>query len=217
MSFKKLLFTAATAALLCVASGAGAAEFQPKAKSDVLVNLRVTGVLSDEDAPISTSGGAATGLKAEVNDDYRPTVGLSYFVTDNVAVELILGTTKHQVKAVGPGTDVNVHETWVLPPVLSAQYHFMPERRFSPYVGAGVNYMVFYNGEDQNGFSVDLDDGFGYAVQAGADVALHGPYSLNVDVKKVFFETDATINGGALKAEVDLNPWVVSVGVGRKF
>ena len=77
--------------------------------------------------------------------------------------------------------------------------------------------MIFYSGKDRNGFTVDLDDGFGYALQAGADIAVKGPYVVNVDVKKVWFETDAKINGGALKSKVNLDPMVVSVGVGRRF
>jgi len=36
-------------------------------------------------------------------------------------------------------------------------------------------------------------------------------------VKKVFFKTDAVINNGALTSRVGLNPWVLSVGFGRKF
>ena len=101
--------------------------------------------------------------------------------------------------------------------MLSVQYHPLPAARFSPYVGAGINYMIFYQGKDRNGFTVDLENGFGYSLQAGADIALTGPWSLNVDVKKVFFDTDASINGGTLKSDVTLDPLVVSVGVGRKF
>ncbi|MBP8248059.1 MAG: OmpW family protein, partial [Phenylobacterium sp.] len=97
------------------------------------------------------------------------------------------------------------------------QYHFAPAAKVSPYVGAGVNYMLFHSGKDQNGFTVKLDDGFGYALQAGVDVAVKGPWSANLDVKKVFFETDAKINGGALKSKVKLDPWVLSVGFGYKF
>jgi outer membrane protein len=77
--------------------------------------------------------------------------------------------------------------------------------------------MIFYSGEDRNGFTVDLDDGVGGALQAGADIGLTSPWSLNVDVKKVWFNTDADVNGGALFSDVDLDPWVVSIGVGRKF
>jgi outer membrane protein len=36
-------------------------------------------------------------------------------------------------------------------------------------------------------------------------------------VKKVFFDTNASINGGTLKSKVNLDPWVVSAGVGYKF
>jgi outer membrane protein len=216
MNILKALIPAAALGLAFAATGAQAEEFQPKAAGTWMVNLRATDVSPDEDAPILAAG-VPTGLKAEVSSDVMPTLGIAYFFTDNIAAELILGTTQHQVKAVGGATNVKVHKTWVLPPVLSVQYHFNPAGRVSPYVGAGLNYMLFYSGDDQNGFNVKLDDGVGYSLQAGVDVALKGKYSLNVDVKKVFFETDATINGGALTSKVDLDPWVVSVGVGYKF
>lgn len=203
---------------LLLASTAHAQEaFTPKAKGAWMLNVRATQVSPEAGDPILTASGAATGLKAEVNDDVMPTIGLSYFVTDKIAIEVIAGTTQHTVKAVGPGTDVEVHKTWVLPPVVSVQYHPYPAARFSPYVGAGLNYMLFYGDKDKNGFKVKLDDGFGYALQAGADVALTGRYSLNIDVKKVWFETDASINDGALKSKVKLDPWVVSGGIGYRF
>ncbi|HRD45023.1 MAG TPA: OmpW family outer membrane protein [Caulobacter sp.] len=214
----RTLFAAAAAvALLAGASAAGAEDFQPKAAGSWLVNFRATTVAPDESGPILTAAGAPTGLAAAVSDDTIPSLGISYFLTDKVAVEVILGTSKHEIDAVGGPTPVRVHETWVLPPVVSVQYHPLPAARVSPYVGAGVNYMLFYNGSDKNGFKVDLDNGFGYSLQAGVDVAVQGPWSINVDAKKVFFETDASINNGTLKSAVTLDPWVVSVGLGRKF
>lgn len=205
------------AALAAAAAPAAAEDFQPKQKGTLMLNARISGVLTDAEDPILAAGGADSGLKAKVGDDVMPTVGLTYFLTDNLAIEAIAGTTQHEVKAVGPGTDVKVHETWVLPPVVSLQYHFAPQAKVSPYVGAGINYMIFYGGDDENGFKVDIDDGFGYALQAGVDVALQGRWSANLDVKKVFFETDASINGGALKTKVKLDPWVLSAGLGYKF
>lgn len=210
-------FALALGAALAFAGTAVAEDFQPKEKGLLMLNVRVSGVLTDAEDAIHTGAGADTGLKAKVGDDVMPTIGLTYFLTDHLAVEAIAGTTKHEVKAVGPGTDVTVHETWVLPPVVSLQYHFAPQAKVSPYVGAGINYMVFYGGEDENGFKVDIDNGFGYALQAGVDVAVTGPWSANLDVKKVFFETDASVNGGALKTKVKLDPWVVSAGFGYKF
>lgn len=207
----------AGAAVLALAGTANAQEFTPKHKGLIMLNVRATDVSPDTSDAITTAAGAATGLHVDVKDDVMPTIGLSYFLTDHVAIEAIAGTTKHTVRAQGPGTNIAVHDTWVLPPVVSLQYHFAPAAKFSPYVGAGVNYMIFYSGKDKNGFNVKLKDGFGYALQAGADIATKGPWSVNVDVKKVFFETDAKINGGTLKSKVNLDPWVVSGGFGYKF
>ncbi|MBU4040680.1 MAG: outer membrane beta-barrel protein [Alphaproteobacteria bacterium] len=199
------------------ASAQNANDWQVARKGDWIVTGRITDVSSGADDSIFTSGGVDTGLNVDVGNSTMPTLGFTYFLTDNFSVEAILGTTQHEIRAQGGATDVAVHETWVLPPVVTLQYRPMPEARVSPYVGAGINYMLFYSGEDKNGFTVDLEDGFGYALQAGADVALTGPWTLNVDVKKVWFDTEATVNGGALTSDVALDPWVVSVGFGRKF
>lgn len=205
------------AAALGLASAVHAEDFQPKHQGLVMLNVRATNVDPKAGDSITTAAGAATGLRADVKQDLVPTIGISYFLTDHVAFEIIAGTSKHTVKAVGPGTNVKVHDTWVVPPVASIQYHFAPAARISPYVGAGLNYMIFYSGKDMNGFKVKLKDGAGWAVQAGADIAVKDRWSVNLDVKKVYFQTRASINGGALTSKVNLDPWVVSVGVGYKF
>jgi outer membrane protein len=220
---RKLTLAAAALAMMAASGAAGGAmaqstgDWQVARKGDWIVTGRITQVSSGADDAITTGAGAASGLNVDVGDDIMPTLGFTYFLTDHIAVEAILGATQHEIRAQGGAVDVAVHETWVLPPVVTLQYRPMPEARVSPYVGAGVNYMLFFDGEDKNGFTVDLEDGFGYALQAGADVALTGPWTLNLDVKKVWFDTEATINGGALKSDVALDPWVVSLGVGRKF
>ena len=220
---RNLTLAAAALAMMAASGAAGGAmaqssgDWQVARKGDWIVTGRITQVSSGADDAITTAGGAATGLNVDVGADIMPTLGFTYFLTDNISVEAILGATQHEIRAQGPGVDVAVHETWVLPPVVTLQYRPMPEARFSPYVGAGVNYMLFFEGKDRNGFEVELEDGFGYALQAGADVALTGPWTLNLDVKKVWFDTEATVDGGALKSDVNLDPWVVSLGVGRKF
>jgi len=215
---------AAAVAVMTLATGAAtgasaqtANDWQVARKGDWIVTGRITDVSSGTDDSIFTSAGVDTGLNVDVGNSTMPTLGFTYFLTDNISVEAILGATQHEIRAQGGATDVAVHETWVLPPVVTLQYRPMPEARVSPYVGAGLNYMLFFEGQDKNGFTVDLEDGFGYALQAGADVAITGPWTLNVDVKKVWFDTTATINGGALTSDVNLDPLVVSVGFGRKF
>ena len=221
---KRNMTLAAAVAVMTLATGAAtgasaqtANDWQVARKGDWIVTGRITDVSSGADDSIFTSAGADTGLNVDVGNDVMPTLGFTYFLTDNISVEAILGATQHEIRAQGGATDVAVHETWVLPPVVTLQYRPAPEARVSPYVGAGINYMLFFDGKDQNGFTVDLEDGFGYALQAGADIAVTGPWTLNIDVKKVWFDTEATINGGALTSDVNLDPLVVSVGFGRKF
>jgi outer membrane protein len=200
-----------------VANPAHAQDWQVARKGDWIVTGRLTDVSSGADDALTTAAGAATGLQVDVGHSAMPTLGFTYFLTDNLSVEAILGATRHEIRAQGGTTDVAVHETWVLPPVVTLQYRPAPAARVSPYVGAGLNYMLFFSGDDRNGFDVSLDDGLGYALQVGADVAISGPWTANFDVKKVWFSTDTTINDGALRSDVTLDPWVVSIGLGRKF
>lgn len=207
----------ATFAFAAFAGAAQAQDFTPKAAGTKIVNLRMSVVDPDASDPITTLNGGATGLRAHVGSDVMPTLGLTYFLTDHIAVEAIAGTTKHTIRAQGGTTDVKVKDTWVLPPVVSLQYHLAPDARISPYVGAGVNYMLFYGGSNKGNFDLSVDDGFGLALQAGVDLAARGPWSVNVDAKKVFFETDAQDRKNGLKSKVKLNPWVLSVGAGYRF
>jgi outer membrane protein len=215
----KTLVTLGSFALI-VSAGAACAQdaaYKPLGKGSFVIDARVTSVAPSEKGEILTAAGADSGLHVDVNNDVAPTLGFTYFFTDHIAAEAILGTSQHTIKAVGPGTDVQVHKTWVLPPVVTLQYHFNPKGKINPYIGAGVNYMDWYSGKDYNGFTVKLKSGAGTALQAGADIALKGPWALNIDVKKVFYKTDATINSGALKSRVKLDPAVVSLGLGYRF
>lgn len=209
--------TALTLAGAVHAQDAAPTDFVAKHAGQFTVVARVTTVAPSERGDIVTAAGAASGLHVSVNNDTVPTLGFSYFFTDHVAVEAILGTSKHTISAVGGTTNVQVHDTWVLPPVVTLQYHFNPTGRVSPYIGAGVNYMAWYGGKDKNGFKVRLKDGLGTAVQGGVDIALKGHWALNLDYKKVFYNTDARINNGALKSHVKLDPSVVSLGVAYRF
>jgi outer membrane protein len=193
------------------------ADFTPKHKGLVLVNVRFTDVIPQDGQPIYLADGTDTTLRTKITDSVVPTLGLTYFVTDNLAVDLIAGTSYHAISAVNATTNVLVQRTFVLPPTLSLQYHFLPASRFSPYVGAGVNYMWFYGTQNLNGFKVKMPGAFGASVEAGADYAVSKHVSLNVDLKKIFWTGTASIDGGALYSKVNLDPWVPSVGAGWRF
>lgn len=217
MKINQFTLALAGVAVLASAAAAHAEDFTPKAAGMVVLDIRLSDVAPVGSDPVTTLVGASTGLKAKVTDSVMPTIGVTYFFTPNWAVEAIAGTTDHTIKATGGATNVEVRDTWVLPPVVALQYHFAPTAQISPYVGAGANYMLFYSGKNKNGFQFKVDDGFGEALQMGVDVAVMGRWTLNADLKKIFFQTKANDAKDSLKATVNLDPWVASVGFGYRF
>jgi outer membrane protein len=194
-----------------------------------MVRLRGIAVLPDEEL----TADSVPGANAEVDDAYVPELDFTYFLTPNLAVELILATTPHDVKGTGaaPIDGADLGEVWLLPPTLTAQYHVTQLGEWTgveglgklkPYVGAGINYTIFYNTDGGDFNSIDYDNAFGFALQAGFDYEVATGWYLNLDVKKIFLETewelDASNAGlGVQTGDVALDPWIVGVGVGYRF
>ena len=222
----------ATTALAAVSTPSLAQDFKGKSAGDILIRGRAVGVLPQEKGTLNAGAPVNAGIgEANVGNDYIPELDISYFFTDNIAAELIAGTSRHKVSgSILPalGSSVDVGKVSLLPPTLTVQYHFLPKSRVSPYVGAGINYTLFYNEDAANtrnaaGLAVtntDYKNKFGWALQAGVDVALVGNWSLNFDVKKIFLKTDVTAQtnlGVPVRSSVRLDPWLVGVGVGYRF
>lgn len=212
----RLISAVSTFALLLAlaAPAAQAGEFKGKQAGDWMVRGRLAAVVPMDGGTIEDkTTGVDTGLDVtDITTSVIPELDISYFWTKNIATELVLGTTPHKVKATG-GIDVGT--VWLLPPTLTVQYHPMPDSAFSPYFGAGVNYTIFYaEGSGLPGFDVKNDVGF--ALQAGFDYQLSGPWSLNLDVKKLFLRPEATTS--TLRVDsVKIDPWIIGVGVGYRF
>jgi outer membrane protein len=215
-------FLKTAAAVVALALGASPAL---AAQGDVLVRLRAIAVVPQEKVgPVlptfPTSGGRIT-------DAYAPEIDFTYMVTDHIGVELIAATTKHCVEGGGALAGVGrLACTWVLPPTLTLQYHFAPEGKIHPYVGAGVNWTMFYNEKASSQLNtaigatdVNLSNSFGFALQAGMDFDLSEKMFLNVDVKYVDMDTNARLQTGALvnNLKADINPLIIGVGVGWRF
>ncbi len=189
----------------------GTSAENPWAGTKWLIRGRVIGMIPDEND--GRLGGASAPLR--VDDAVMPELDFTYFFTDNIAAELILSATKHDVSLRGVG---KISELWVLPPTLTLQYHH-PFGAFKPYIGAGLNYTTILDSDATAAIGgVDSwDDAIGFAAQVGFDYALDDRWSLNVDVKKIWLNLDAKVTAAGTRASVDLDPWVVGAGIGYRF
>src|SRR3569832_2509174 len=147
----------------------------------------------------------------DVSNEVVPEVDYTYFVTPNIGMELILGTARHEVTLNGASLGKLNH----LPPTLTVQYHFNPTPTIKPYVGAGVNYTRFYNVDLAPGLSVGKNS-FGGALQAGVDIAVTKNGYINLDVKKIWIDTDVKA-GGVKLTNLEINPVVWGIGYGFRF
>jgi len=207
---KMILKSAVAAIALATASyGVAAAD---GGNSPWQVRLRAIAVMPSEHAHITPIGGSV-----KVDNSVVPEADISYFFNDHWALELIAATTRHSVQHTPSG--LKLGSAWLLPPTLTAQYHFAPDAKIRPYAGIGVNYTIFYSiNQPAAPLHIGYQNRFGWALQAGADIPFgENGYFFNIDVKKIFLSTKAVITPGPIVANVDLNPWVVGIGVGTKL
>lgn len=209
---------------------------------DLVVRLRAVSVNPDESSKLGkTVNGLGLGqimtpsADLKVDNNVIPELDISYYLTKNIAAELILALgSKHDVKVSGDSMGVignqNLGEVNLLPPTLTLQWHFRPDQTFDPYLGAGVNYthmldrnLKFKSGATA-GDKIKIDsDSWGFVAQAGFDINLKDGWLINADVKYVTVDTDVkwkgTLSGGQWTKidSLDINPWVFGIGIGKRF
>lgn len=210
------LLAAATLAGVLTSSVAAIATTPAQAEQGPwLVRGRLIAVLPDEDATVSVLGG-----NLDIENQFVPELDITYFFDEHWAAELILAVTPHEITHKPTGLDIG--EVWLLPPTATLQYHFQPDDPdFRPYIGAGVNYTLFFGHDDADPAirDADFDPSFGFALQAGFDIPINDHWSINVDVKKVWINTDVHLDTalGPVEADVDINPLIVGVGVSYRW
>jgi|688.fasta_scaffold186140_2 outer membrane protein len=218
---------------------------------DIVVRLRATNVNPSVKSSLGETTNAAYGAGVgntlygsntadlQVETNTIPELDISYYLTKNIAAELILAVgTRHDVSVSGTGGVVahDLGSVNLLPPTLTAQWHFNPDQMIDPYVGAGGAFVL---GLDRKLTAVTTVSGvtsnlpiridrsaFGAVLQAGFDVNLQDKWLVNFDVKKIWFNTDVKLDSNGVAGLADgfqkidnlhINPLVVSVGIGKKF
>jgi len=231
----RIMRTALTA--IAMAVGLAQTAVAGDDNGNFMVRVLGTGIITQDSlSSLRSVSGApvadlkAAGFDASVSDEVIPAATLTYFLSKKLSLELLCCFAKHDVSLKAPPAFAalagNIGETWIFPPAVTLQYHFDGLGPLKPYVGVGGQYIAFFNektgGNTLQATSVEIDGAFGVTVQAGFDVAIGNGWYLNADIKKTWLDTTATwhnsaVTGGDIVAKVDLDPLIISAGLGYRF
>ena len=201
---------------------------------DWVLRARAINVNPDENSELGKTvnqQGVAINRGADItlDDDWNAEIDLSYYFTKNLAIELAIPpmTTSLDAGMRGTGNATFDSREGTLKSRTStamAQWHFMPDQTFDPYIGAGLNYTRFTSkiGGSNGNYRVSDRNTFGAVLGGGVDINLQDGWLINADVKYAFVNTNVetrlvTNNGWYKIDDLDVNPWIVGIGVGRKF
>jgi outer membrane protein len=194
---KSITVALATATMAVSASYVYAAEGE---EAETVLRARVINI--DPDTSSSIPG-------LDVDSQVAPEIGLTYFFSPNVGLDIGVATAEHDVTLSG----ANIGTVQILPINITGIYRFQMQR-LQPYVGAGLNYTRFTS-VDLVGGAVDVDSSsIGPVIQAGLDWPIANNLVVNADIKKIWLDTEVT---GAASGSLDVDPLVYGVGIGWRF
>ncbi len=201
--------------------------------------IHVHPTVGSDEVEVPALGGYVTGSGVDVNNSTVPELDITYMLSPNWGLELILATSQHDVNPEGsalitaldalPPAGTGSHDAidaWALPPTLLLQYHFAPESNIRPYMGLGLNYTIFYKEKvegplDIPGADVNMRQSFGLAAQFGMDIDLgDSGWFANIDLKYIDMDTTAEFRGtpvGDVNVHVDIDPIIFGIGIGWHF
>jgi len=160
-----------------------------------------------------SDNGTLAGADAEIDSSTRPIFTVEYFIRDNLGIELLAATPfSHDVTLSGGTEAGNVKQ---LPPTLSLNYHFPTGSAWKPYVGAGLNYTIFFDEGSSLG-DLEVDNSLGVSLQAGLDYQITEKGAVRLNVRWFDIDSDVELNGTNIgTAEVD--PWLVGLSYVHSF
>jgi len=182
----------------------GAATVVPDASSDPITNL-------------------SANARVDVDNNTQLGLTMTYMLTDQLGLGVLAATPfSHDIKGAGDLASLGkLAETKHLPPTVTLQYFPMPSgSKFQPYVGAGVNYTVFFDEKTSGalaGTDIKLDDSFGLAAEVGMDYMLTENIGVNAALWYIDIDTEAKIAAANQTIDVSIDPLVYMVGVSYKF
>jgi outer membrane protein len=114
----------------------------------------------------------------------------------------------------------------MIPITATLQFHLAPDSRIDPYIGVGAAYVLFDQLDEREDLddvdieSIDFDDDVGLVVNAGLSFDITPNFAIYLDGKYVPVSSAATArfaSGPGTETEIDINPLMLSAGLGFQF
>lgn len=149
-------------------------------------------------------------LFVDVEDSAMATFSIAYLFDQHWSMELF---------GSGPfDSDITVRNggkasTKYVMPMVSWIYHWNPDGRWQPYLGAGVNFAVFM---DESPSDLDFNEAIGPALIGGIDYNLSDRWLLSLDLRWVDMDTETRLNGDRV-GTISFDPFLAGLMVGYRF
>ena len=159
-----------------------------------------------------SKNGTLLGLPVTVDSNTQPTFTLEYFIRDNIGIELLAATPfKHNVNLGG----TRIGSVKELPPTISLDYYFNTGSKWTPFLGAGVNYTFIYS-EKTPVPGLNIKNSMGLALHAGLDYALNDRNAIRADVRWISIKPDVDLYGKKI-GSLNLSPMVYGISWVHRF
>lgn len=168
----------------------------------------------------------------EVGVDFDHAMGygaaVNVFWGNRVSTEFAIASYKPEatLRSSNPAIPAFTGDLNMIPITAILQYHFMPDGRIDPYIGAGAAYVMFDNLNSPSdvgglGFSsIDFKDDVGLALNAGLSIDITPNFAIVGDAKYVPVKSSAKAvytTGPGEGTDIDINPFMISAGVQFQF
>lgn len=178
---------------------------------------------------LSVAGSAVPGGDVKFSNNKALAFEVGYALTPAITARFAFGippTTR--LSAAGslqssvPPLSGSLGKVQYGPAVLTLTHSLGQYGRFTPYVGAGINYTLVARTRDGDIADLKVKNAWGSVLQIGTDFQIDKQWSVFLDVRKVFVKTTASgsipaFGSPPAHASVKLDPLLVHVGVGYRF
>lgn len=153
-------------------------------------------------------------------------LGVNVFWSNRVSTEFAAAVVEPDIDLAfsNPALAPMIGSLEMIPLTATLQFHFNPDGRVDPYVGAGAAWVLF--DEVEGGIdevdvdSIDFDDDLGFVLNGGVSIDITEMFAINLDAKYVPVSSAATAVVGGVGSEpfdIEVNPLILSAGLSIQF